>query len=149
MKLLRNFMAVQEGAQLGPPDCISVVSYNLLAQKYVDAGGCALLGLLFGSLLLNQTPPPPAGTAIATQSISDGAADGPESGTSCSTGAQISCVSKRCSASSAVCLSDLVSDGAAQLTCRCSKTPSRQTWSPCSSGRDYRLDRSPPQPLKH
>ena len=91
-------MPVQEGAQPDSPDYITVVSYNLLAQKYVDAGGCVLLGLHIATLLLNQTPPLPAGTATVMQSISAGAVDGPESGLSCSTGTLISCVSKRCSA---------------------------------------------------
>ena len=53
MKLLRDFVPVQEGAQSDSPDYISVVSYNLLAQKYVDAGGCVLLELHITSLLLN------------------------------------------------------------------------------------------------
>ena len=85
MKLLRDFVPVQEGAQPDSPDNLTVVSYNLLAQKYIDAGGCVMLGLQIASLLLNQTPPLPAGTATVMQSISHGAADGPESGTNCST----------------------------------------------------------------
>ena len=51
MKLLRDFVPVQEGAQPDSPDHITVVSYNLLAQKYVDAGGCVLLGLHIAALL--------------------------------------------------------------------------------------------------